>query len=309
MDSKIPALLICLFIVNFFTLAAACTDSDGGNNKFIKGHCSDGTDSFDDECVGDDHIYELVCEEGLCVIVENLACPPDTECVDGACVGPGVPQITSCVDTDNGVDKLNYGECVDDTGTYEDTCVTEDRIKEIYCYNNKCAIEFDDSCPEGTECSGGECVEEAPPVVIPCTDSDGGDNKLVKGSCTDRWKGIMHDACISDTRIFEQICQGDACVSAIVKDCPQDTVCRNGACVQVVQDVDDNGGGQDDGTGNGGQPVTPPADNDQQQVPIDGGASIDPVLLVIIIVIIVVVVSVAVIVLVVVGRKSESNRM
>ncbi len=68
-----------------------------------------------------------------------------------------------------------------------------------------------------------------------CTDTDGGDNKLVKGTCTDP-TGSYTDTCLPANNIGEYMCNptGDSCVGSADTSCPAGTICVDGACSPTV---------------------------------------------------------------------------
>jgi hypothetical protein len=67
---------------------SACNDSDG-ENKLVKGTCTDASGSYTDSCIDATHIKEYKCNPAgdSCVEVADTNCPADyPNCVNGACV-------------------------------------------------------------------------------------------------------------------------------------------------------------------------------------------------------------------------------
>ncbi len=64
-----------------------------------------------------------------------------------------------------------------------------------------------------------------------CTDSDGGQNKDVQGTTTDRTLSNS-DYCITDNRLREYYCENETSVKSITPYCDSGKICENGRCVQ-----------------------------------------------------------------------------
>ena len=80
-------------IIRYTVAAAVCVDTDGGEDKLVKGTCTSAHGSFTDSCLGAHTINEMTCNPaGDACWVIALACPPDhPNCVDGACVAAVCP--------------------------------------------------------------------------------------------------------------------------------------------------------------------------------------------------------------------------
>lgn len=64
-----------------------CVDTDGGNDKTVKGTCTDIGGSYTDTCTDSTHIGEYFCSGNSCVGDSDTNCPPEVpNCIDGACV-------------------------------------------------------------------------------------------------------------------------------------------------------------------------------------------------------------------------------
>jgi hypothetical protein len=62
-----------------------CTDTDGGNDIYNYGVCSDATHSIQDNCQSQTIVNENWCANGVCMGA-SLYCPTGYHCWDGACV-------------------------------------------------------------------------------------------------------------------------------------------------------------------------------------------------------------------------------
>lgn len=142
------------------------------------------------------------------------------------------PTAGACNDTDGGEDKLTQGTCTDTYGSYTDSCLDSFSIAEYTCNlsGTSCVGLTDASCPSShPNCVNGACVAGTPGA---CSDTDGGVDKLTKGTCTDA-NGSYTDICYSTTEIIEYFCKGDWCeyTSGDIF-CPhQASRCLNGVCV------------------------------------------------------------------------------
>jgi hypothetical protein len=77
------------YILFYAGPAPFCNDTDGGENKLVKGTCTDATGSYTDACIDATHIEEYTCNPAgnACVGVVDTGCPADhPNCVDGVCV-------------------------------------------------------------------------------------------------------------------------------------------------------------------------------------------------------------------------------
>jgi hypothetical protein len=148
-----------------------CTDTDGGNEPFVKGTVTYGENSRVDECITDSYLNEQVC--GTDGRIKQYGTPCLGGCEDGVCK----PDPVNCVDTDGGDDNFLKG--VTTVGNLEkvDNCVTEEMIEEFFCNSDGDDIEHDrdlcdlgcldgacvcedGDCVEGYDCEDGACVEK-----------------------------------------------------------------------------------------------------------------------------------------------------
>jgi len=168
----------------------------------------------------------------------------------GALAGQAVRKITpvSCVDNDDGKNKDVKGTVTyvikDSKGkvltyNYPDMCLATNKnsVKEYFCNGKNYKIK-NLACDTGAACINGACA----PI---CTDSDGGDNVLVKGEISGpNWLDTPteivtdEDYCIvggeKDGRQVEFYCEldedGISKVRSRSNECSNDESCKKGVC-------------------------------------------------------------------------------
>jgi len=90
------------------TATPVCFDTDGGEDKLVKGTCTDATGSYTDTCIDATHIAEYKCNVAgdSCVGIVSTDCPAThPNCVDGACVAAALqPPVASFTTSDTTVD-------------------------------------------------------------------------------------------------------------------------------------------------------------------------------------------------------------
>jgi hypothetical protein len=91
------------------------------------------------------------------------------------------------------------------------------------------------SCPVGYYCNGDcQCFfKDTTTTTTPlCTDSDGGKNYLVKGTCNNGTSISYADYCTYSSQLVEYYCAGSNCLSEI-KYCPSlgSYYCNDGRCI------------------------------------------------------------------------------
>lgn len=100
------------FIILFFTLmsivTAACTDSDGGKNKYELGTVTDDAKTYEDKC-DSENINEYFCSTDGNAMVTVLPCVND--CEDGECQVLNQPPVSRAPAEDNisSTDLYLYG--------------------------------------------------------------------------------------------------------------------------------------------------------------------------------------------------------
>jgi hypothetical protein len=216
------------------------------------------------------------CTNGAC-LASNISCIPSVEVCDGKdndcdgkideygegqgnlCLNYPIGYICRqgkceaypkeewvCNDTDNGKDYFVFGgaNVFYGNGNHGLVDVCENGIlKEAYCDVNNWVQQTNFTCPNG--CSNGACI--IPPAPSPsnatCTDSDGGINYYVKGTCISPGEDAP-DICLPDSqnpsviRLNEKSCSADgkSCINNIYI-CPQGYSCNDGACVATPQNI------------------------------------------------------------------------
>jgi hypothetical protein len=89
-------------------------------------------------CVGDDYNSE------------DVACPPDYQCLGAAC------RQVACTQTVPGIDLYQAGSVNKGSQIYRDYCTNGGGGVKYYCNNNQVMnASFD--CPDGYSCTGGRC--------------------------------------------------------------------------------------------------------------------------------------------------------
>ncbi len=132
-----------------------CTDSDGGDDIFLKGTVIISTplesSSSTDRCEDTGSVREFDCAGGF--LYEHVEeCPDLYECHDGACKEVG------CTDTDE-KDTDEKGTTRTDFDQRTDVCANETSVNEYYCENDRIASEII-LCDPGEVCSDGRCVAQ-----------------------------------------------------------------------------------------------------------------------------------------------------
>jgi hypothetical protein len=164
----------------------ACTDGDNGRNYYQKATTT-GPDayggslskiaSYGDRCDGSSRLMEFYCMQGSSstaayVTMENISC--QNGCVNGVCNQTAPTSTITCVDSDNGVNRMSLGKCTDATGTFSDACTIgpsgEPLIKEYYCSQNKCySTDYNCRSYGYSTCSSGVCMGLPNPTSTPTT--------------------------------------------------------------------------------------------------------------------------------------------
>ena len=191
--------LWCLFFLLMISTSAsaACTDSDGGKDYYVKGTTSTDSSWSEDRCLQYGQLTEIYCGDGGVMSSITFTCP--NGCEDGACLPANCTshdhqtcwlgdlywrdscdlleeKIEDCVygcenaacaqgpesdcsDTDGGLDYYAQGQVLYDGAVSYDTC-TEGLLYEAYCtgnVNTPMGLKSY-SCPNG--CLDGACVED-----------------------------------------------------------------------------------------------------------------------------------------------------
>ncbi len=208
----------------------ACTDSDEGQDLFVRGTTASYSQVQYDTCDDGISVDEYYCENGV-LKQRTRICPAGYQCSEGRCVGADtIPQ--DCTDSD-GQEIRKKGQVVRGSDTYEDACTGIQNVKEYYCRNNEIKNTIL-RCPSGTKCHEGACIQYEPR----CEDTDNGINATAYGEVTiDTGTGILDlfkDSCIDQGTLEEAYCM-DGRVAKMTIACRQGGRCSSGACEEVAE--------------------------------------------------------------------------
>lgn len=157
---------------------------------------------------------------------------------------------TLCVDSDGGVDYYTKGVVNISSIEFEDWCLNDTYVHEMYC--GFAATNSEDyECPYG--CSNGVCVQEneTNQTTANCTDTDDGKNYYVKGTITTSYdensdphivegKGHVTDRCVNDTQLDEYYCE-NGYGKGISITCPcEDGICTGPFCGDAFCNLNEN---------------------------------------------------------------------
>lgn len=138
-----------------------------------------------------------------------------------------VVSSTTCIDTDNGIDKYTTGTVTytrnGRTGVYTDYCSDQRRQEEYYCDANNKMRTKRHICDK--DCVDGAC----PKTWVTCTDSDGLDYYTAGKACIGN--DCTTDICIDlDRYVSEAYCINETVKSEKIYKC--ENGCSNGVCAQ-----------------------------------------------------------------------------
>ena len=215
-----------------------CSDTDGGRDKFTKGTAtiSKGYSTMStntDYCWNNDVVYEYYCGDGSNLNSESINCGTDYTCESGKCV------YSSCSDSDGGQNLMTFGTASKGDVSQNDRCEDDYNLREYYCSNNNITYSIS-TCPSGYACTNGKCAAE-----LQCSDSDNGQNLLLKGT-TSKGTSSSTDICTSGNytySITEYFCQSNS-IQSLTTACPPGYWCITGAC-SAEPTCTDSDGGQD----------------------------------------------------------------
>jgi len=132
-----------------------CTDSDNGKDIRVRGRTKavKGLGTFFDqwdECIDEGTVLEHYCNVDGTVTSEEVWCDSGYRCYVDRCIR------SDCSETDDGIDIYERGTATDADGNdYTDTCVSDERIREYYCYGNE--VESITRSCEGYYCDDDHC--------------------------------------------------------------------------------------------------------------------------------------------------------
>ena len=146
-----------------------------------------------------------------------------------------------CIDSDGSNSSIK-GVVTTEGRELADYCKRFESVEEYYCDGDNAKIETI-TCPAGTECRDGSCVEKTMAFPSPdCTDSDGQD-PYTKGIVSAFGKNYT-DSCADFKTLIEFYCD-EAGVRSTSEDCPPFFRCDNGACIKPGTSCNDTDWGRD----------------------------------------------------------------
>ncbi|MBI5158676.1 hypothetical protein HY992_01005 [Candidatus Micrarchaeota archaeon] len=225
---------------------STCKDSDNGINVYTPGRVEASLSVARDSCVTSTTVKEYYCRDGKLDSIDS-ECPSGYSCDGGACVSLGTSTQSSCVDSENGIDIYSFGTARDAATTASDSCDGEFTVRDYYCYQGQIGFVVQD-CPSGYSCSSGACVapssgSSSTPTAetVACRDSDSGTDIYVAGKVSYK-NEVFADECVDSSLLREYYCDsrmvnrgGSAVMRRVDRNCPDDFVCRDGACVKFAE--------------------------------------------------------------------------
>ncbi len=213
--------------------APSCTDSDSGRDMYVAGNVTAGGAVYYDSCSLVNQVKEYYCLNSTADST-LLACDLGSQCMNGSCVE--MPAV--CNETDAGRDAMKKGSLTLYKGysliSQElDSCYDERTVNEWYCSGSSVANE-NINCGLDSECGDGACV------ALSCTDSDQGQNLLIKG-ITSKGRDSYSDSCAGTYNVNEYYCL-DNVIQHGLSTCPTGYACLDGACAPENACMDTDSG-------------------------------------------------------------------
>jgi len=138
-----------------------CSDSDGGDEAFVKGTTTYGSMVYEDYCLSYNVVYEYYCEDGA-LKQKQVVCPDEMDCENGYCVEAG-EERGECEDTDGGKSRYKKGTITYWVGNTEysesDKCYDDDSVLEVWCTEDGGKGFGILECDSGEWCEDGECTD------------------------------------------------------------------------------------------------------------------------------------------------------
>ncbi len=211
-----------------------CEDTDGGQDEDDYGVVTKGTLREEDECYDEDTVTEYYCEDNE-IESRRIDCGSSEVCEDGECV-----RVT-CSDTDGGNVRGVFGTATAGGSSSPDYCIDLYSLKEYFCSGSR--IDYDEilCTAYGELCYNNICSPAS------CEDSDGGQDKYVRGwaqlSTDNGYSYSESDSCTDGGRsVLERYCS-DLKISSRTMECEEDEECSVGKCVEAA--CMDSDGGKD----------------------------------------------------------------
>lgn len=135
--------------------SAACSDSDGGINYFVKGTVVASTGKFTDFCTGG-MLTEYYCSADPAGIANPRVANITKKCLYGCSNGACQSQIPYCNDSDGGMNFFTQGTVTSTTGVFTDFCM-HSMLAEFYC-NGTAMNSTTSACAYG--CQNGACMNQ-----------------------------------------------------------------------------------------------------------------------------------------------------
>jgi hypothetical protein len=215
-----------------------CTDTDGGEDYFVKGKCTGNKGAFDDGCFNSTFLREAICGRNHpdCTFL-GKNCP--NGCQDGACV-----KAQKCTDTDGGEDYFVKGKCTGNKGAFDDGCFNSTFLREAICGRNHPDCTFlGKNCPNG--CQDGACLQAQNTTCIDYDKNNPNDAANIgsaawiqKSEYDTRYNRFTYstvhriqDACLGDTHVNESICVDNQLAHKKIA-CPYG--CENDHCLNAT---------------------------------------------------------------------------
>lgn len=141
----------------------------------------------------------------------------------------GGADLELCTDSDGGENYFTKGIAGKGGKILQDRCTNGNSLEEYYCGGPDVKMRAV-SCPQDYACTNGACNR----IELPgCIDTDGGQDIYARGEL--RVGGRVYtDICSAPDTVREYFCNGDFAEN-VIRNCPPDSSCSDGACVRNPQ--------------------------------------------------------------------------
>ena len=226
----------------------SCTDTDGGINYYLGGEVTSIFSPWPskDGCGLQNstvhYITEKYCAANGSIATSLYSCPNNCFVDQITNAATCVNNSVQCTDTDNGINYAVKGTATKGKVNFVDKCVVFQGVSslyESYCNASGAIIQTIVAiCPEG--CGDGVCSGQQ---SSSCTDSDGGDNRIVNGSVyginpiTNEYYRYS-DSCLEETyaptQVSEYFCLNGNPTNQLF---PCYSGCKNNACISLANRI------------------------------------------------------------------------